>query len=35
MKEKRRENLVDDDNVPEGITECAFDQQGQDDHDGS
>ena len=30
----RRPNpLVDDDNVPEDITECAFDQQGQDDHD--
>ena len=30
----RRPNpLVDDDNVPEDITECAFDLQGQDDHD--
>ena len=30
----RRPNpLVDDDNIPEDITECAFDQQGQDDQD--
>ena len=30
----RRPNpLVDDDNIPEDITECASDQQGQDDHD--
>ena len=30
----RRPNLlVDDDNIPEDIAECAFDQQGQDDHD--
>ena len=29
----RRPNpLVDDDNVPADISECAFDQQGQDDH---
>ena len=30
----RRPNpLVDDDTIPEDIAECAFDQQGQDDHD--
>ena len=30
----RRPNpLVDDDAIPEDIAECAFDQQGQDDHD--
>ena len=30
----RRPNpLVDDDTIPEDIGECAFDQQGQDDHD--
>ena len=30
----RRPNLlVDDDKIPEDIAECAFDQQGQDDHD--
>ena len=30
----RRPNpLVDDDNIPEDITECAFYQQGQDEHD--
>ena len=31
----RRPNpLVDDDTIPEDIAECAFDQQGQDDHNG-
>ena len=30
---RRPHPLVDDDNIPEDIAECAFDQHGQDDHD--